>query len=52
MLFFHHQHFVMPFPLRMYYILVSSPPPLQVPTISSIIEAGHPTLTAAFFGRK
>jgi len=28
-----HQHFVMPFPLRMYYILVTSPPPLQVPSI-------------------
>ena len=39
----------MPFPLRMYYILVSSS---FRPPMSSITEAGHPTLTAAFFGCK
>ena len=38
-----------PFPLRMYYILVSS---LFRSPISSIAEAGNPTSTAASFGRK
>ena len=51
MLFFLHQHFVMPFSLRMYYLLVSSllrfPSPL--PSMSSITDSGYPTLTTPCF---
>lgn len=47
MLFFHRQHFVMPFSLRMYYFLVSSL--LGPPSMSSIADSGNLILAAACF---